>query len=289
MQIYNNIIEHTQGESFTLDLDVRYPNGNPYIISSELRHPYILFTIASTQYEQNKRYVMRHWLDTRDAANNELYPRFFQTVPNESLLNDPSVIDGESFRLWLLSQPLSIWGENGFTNEVYHLNNNTYWYGKKEEENITSHEYKCQVIVSFSHEETKAMTGQNYVYFIECIDGVDLNEFLLNSMVNNEVLVEVSFPNINITYDVVDGKVENIKVTELDDVGLTIDITQDNQKLYDILYYTDKTFVYGIDKNQPVVITDNAFNDVIVNNGVWKVVTNINGKGLNKWQTLSNK
>lgn len=289
MQIYNNIIEHTQGESFTLDLDVRYPNGNPYIISSELRHPYILFTIASTQYEQNKRYVMRHWLDTRDAANNELYPRFFQTVPNESLLNDPSVIDGESFRLWLLSQPLSIWGEKGFTNEVYHLNNNTYWYGKKEEENITSHEYKCQVIVSFSHEETKAMTGQNYVYFIECIDGVDLNEFLLNSMVNNEVLVELSFPNINITYDVVDGKVENIKVTELDDVGLTIDITRDNQKLYDILYYTDKTFVYRIDKNQPVVITDNAFNDVIVNNGVWKVVTNINGKGLNKWQTLSNK
>ena len=289
MQIYNNIIEHTQGESFTLDLDVRYPNGNPYIISSELRHPYILFTIASTQYEQNKRYVMRHWLDTRDAANNELYPRFFQTVPNESLLNDPPVIDGESFRLWLLSQPLSVWGENGFTNEVYHLNNNTYWYGKKEEENITSHEYKCQVIVSFSHEETKAMTGQNYVYFIECIDGVDLNEFLLNSMVNNEVLVELSFPNINITYGVVDGKVENIKVTELDDVGLTIDITRDNQKLYDILYYTDKTFVYGIDKNQPVVITDNAFNDVIVNNGVWKVVTNINGKGLNKWQTLSNK
>lgn len=289
MQIYNNIIEHTQGESFTLDLDVRYPNGNPYIISSELSHPYILFTIASTQYEQNKRYVMRHWLDTRDAANNELYPRFFQTVPNESLLNDPSVIDGESFRVWLLSQPLSVWGENGFSNEVYHLNNNTYWYGKKEEENITSHEYKCQVIVSFSHEETKAMTGQNYVYFIECIDGVDLNEFLLNSMVNNEVLVELSFPNINITYDVVDGKVENIKVTELDDVGLTIDITRDNQKLYDILYYTDKTFVYGIDKNQPVVITDNAFNDVIVNNGVWKVVTNINGKGLNKWQTLSNK
>ena len=78
MQIFNGIIEHSQGESFTLDMLVEYPNGNPYIISSQLINPYILFTIASSQYDQNDRYIMRHWLDTRNEDGSEKFPVFIK-------------------------------------------------------------------------------------------------------------------------------------------------------------------------------------------------------------------
>lgn len=285
MEIFNGIIRHTQGESFTLDMDVKYPNGDPYIISSELENPYILFTIASTQYTQNNRYIMRHWLDASFD-----YPRFYQTRPNETLVAYPDIKTPSQFLEWLnINTNLDDWDSvTGLTKEVYHLNNNTYWYGVGQFDNLGNlvaisavKEYKCRIILSFSHEETKNMVGQSYVYFIEGVNGVKLNTWLLQELYDIKDLVESTYDYLELTID--DTGNIHLYSTEGD---WKQDLTQDVNYQYDLLKSIAPDHLKDITKDQPIVITDTTNNDIIVNDGEWKVVTNVNGRGLNRWQTL---
>lgn len=289
MQIYNGQIQHTQGESFTLDMLLAYPNGDPYIISSLIPNPYILFTVASTQFDQNNRYVMRHWLDTKNEDGTYRFPRFYQTTPNEELLSDESIHDEDTFFAWLSEKGDGdgIWDpDTGLTKEVYHLNNNTYWYGKATFTNgqlteITGvYQYECRIVLTFSHEETSKMTGQKYVYFIEGVNGIELNEWLRNEVYTNKDAIEEQFVSIEITED---AGVITVTTTEN---GYPEDVSNDNELLYNLLNQVDPKLVEDINLGQPIVITDTTHNDVIVNDGEWKVMTNINGRGLNKWQTL---
>ena len=285
MQIFNGVIQHTQGESFTLDMDVKYPNGDPYIISSELENPYILFTIASTQYTQNKRYIMRHWLD----ASHD-FPRFYQTRPNETLLSVPDVKTNNNFLEWLNNNttPEDWDATTGFTKQVYHLNNNLYMYGVGSFDSqgnlinvVGVKEYKCRVIISFSHEETKNMVGQTYVYFIEGVNGVKLLDWLLQELYDIKDLVERSYDYLKITMDA-DGNIHLYSTEE----GWEQELTEDSAYLYDLLKSVAPENLKDITKDQPIVITDTTNNDIIVNDGEWKVVTNVNGRGLNRWETL---
>ena len=288
MQIFNGIIEHTQGESFTLDMLVEYPNGNPYIISSQLINPYILFTIASSQYDQNDRYIMRHWLDTRNEDGSEKFPRFYQTRPNERLIGNPDIEDAATFFAWAnINLAAEDWDPaTGLTRDVYQLNNNTYWYGKglfvdgALTELQSVHPYELRIVLYFSHEETSLMTGQKYVYFIEGIDGVDLNVWLRQECYDNKFTIEESFLNIAIS--------ENQGVITIMDTenGFPENISEDTPALYNLILAVKPEALEGISITQPVVITDATHNDVIVNDGEWKVITNINGRGLNKWQIL---
>lgn len=285
MQVFNGVIEHTQGESFTLDMDVRYPNGDPYIISSQLENPYILFTIASTQYTQNERYIMRHWLDASVD-----FPRFYQTKPDETLMSDPSIKTATSFKEWLsLNTTEEDWDPiTGLTKAVYHLNNDTYYYGIgsfDEGGNLIAiqsvKEYKTRVILSFSHEETKNMTGQSYVYFIEGVNGIKLSDWLLQEVYDNKTAIEEKYDYLEIQLDD-ENQVHLYSYEE----GWQQDLTSNKDYQYDLLKSLGDTKLKDISKDQPIVITDTTNNDVIVNDGEWKVVTNVNGRGLNKWQTL---
>jgi len=282
MEIFNGRVEHTQGESFTLDMLVSYPNGDPYIISSQVDNSYILFTIASTQYDQKARYIMRHWLDA-----SEDFPKFYQTTPNEDLFEDLTIYDATTFLTWLNSQGPEVWDpETGLTKEVYKLNNGSYLYGKGvfNDQTFVSVDdvlvYSLRLVLYFSHEETKNMTGQRYVYFIEGLNGTDLNTWLLAAVYESRVAIQRYFPNITIT--------ENLNLITVIDTktGFPEDISGDNASLYDLLTGIKYPQIELINLSQPIVITDESYNDVIVNNGDWKVKTNINGRGLNKWQTL---
>ena len=289
MQIYNGQIQHTQGESFTLDMLLVYPNGDPYIISSSIANPYILFTIASTQFDQNHRYIMRHWLDTKNEDGTYKFPRFYQTTPNETLLSNVDIYDETTFLSWLANQGdiENIWDvETGLTKEVYHLNNNTYWYGEASFYNgqlteITGvHKYECRIVISFSHEETSKMTGQKYVYFIEGVNGIELNEWLLNEIYSNKDTIMENFSSIEITER--EGPIEVISTEN----GYPENVSNNDELLYNLLKAFDVKLVENISLGQPIVITDTTHNDVIVNDGEWRVMTNINGRGLNKWQIL---
>lgn len=285
MEIFNGVIRHTQGESFTLDMDVKYPNGDPYIISSELENPYILFTIASTQYTQNERYIMRHWLDASVD-----FPKFYQTRPDETLLAQPDIKSSNSFLEWLSNNTTnSDWDvKTGLTKQVYHLNNNTYWYGVGTFDSsgnlikITEvKEYKCRIILSFSHEETKNMVGQSYVYFIEGVNGVKLNTWLLQELYDRKTQVENLYDYLELEID----ETGNVHLYSTEE-GWKQDLSEDTNYQYDLLKSLGGDALKDVTKDQPIVITDTTNNDIIVNDGEWKVVTNVNGRGLNRWQTL---
>lgn len=285
MQIFNGVIQHTQGESFTLDMDIRYPNGDPYIISSELENPYILFTIASTQYTQNERYIMRHWLDASYD-----FPRFYQTKPDETLLSNDQINNANTFMEWLSNNTSNEdWDpKTKNTKVVYHLNNNTYWYGIGEFDangNWVSikevKEYKARIVLSFSHEETKNMLGQSYVYFIEGVNGTKLNIWLLQELYDRKAEVEKVYDYLRVAMEE-DGTIHLYSTEE----GWEQDLSQDASYQYDILYTLGDENLKDVTKDQPIVITDTTNNDIIINDGEWKVVTNVNGRGLNRWQTL---
>lgn len=285
MQIFNGVIEHTQGESFTLDLDVRYPNGDPYIVSSELENPYILFTIASTQYSQKDRYIMRHWLDASKD-----FPRFYQTRPNEELLSNPAIKTAASFLDWLSqNRRAEDWDpETGLTKAVYHLNNDTYWYGVGSFDangNLITinevKEYRARIILSFSHEETKNLVGQSYVYFIEGVNGVKIEDWLLQEVYDFREKILSSYDYLRIELD--DNNNVHLYSSES---GWEEEVTEDFSYMYDLLKNIGDENLKDVSKDQPIVITDTTNNDVIVNDGQWKVVTNVNGRGLNRWQTL---
>ena len=68
--------------------------------------------------------------------------------------------------------------------------------------------------------------------------------------------------------------------------GWRQEVTEDTSYLYDLLKSIAPENLKDVTKDQPIVITDTTNNDVIVNDGEWKVVTNVNGRGLNRWATL---
>ena len=289
MEIFNRVIKHTQGESFTLDMDVKYPNGDPYIVSSELENPYILFTIASTQYTQNERYIMRHWLD---AAKD--FPRFYQTKPDETLMDQADLANERSFMEWLAQNTTGadkdeFWdSKTGLTKAVYHLNDNTYWYGVGNfgpdgtfngVQEVK--EYRCRIILSFSHEETKNMVGQSYVYYIEGVNGIKLDDWLLQELYDRKDIVEDLYDYLSLEIDD-DGHVHLWSTGG----GFPDDISGNTSFEYDLLKSLGDDAIQDVTKDQPIVITDTTHNDIIVNDGEWKVVTNVNGRGLNRWQTL---
>lgn len=285
MQIFNGVIQHTQGESFTLDMDVRYPNGDPYIISSKLENPYILFTIASTQFTQKERYIMRHWLDASKD-----FPRFYQTRPNENLLSHPEIQTLEQFLRWLVANTTQEdWdSETGLTKAVYHLNNDKYCYGVGAfdgngvlTEIKECKEYEARIIISFSHEETKNMVGQSYVYFIEGVNGIKLEEWLLQEVVDNQDKLLELYDYLRIEVDQ-EGNPHLYSTSN----GWEEDKSEDSSYMYDLLTSINDINLKDVTKEQPIVITDTTNNDVIVNDGEWRVVTNVNGRGLNRWQTL---
>lgn len=63
MQVHKNELYVSRGETFTLRKKLINRDNSPYIVSSKLKNPYWLITVASSLYEQESRYCINKWLD----------------------------------------------------------------------------------------------------------------------------------------------------------------------------------------------------------------------------------
>ena len=75
METNRHSIKAHRGETFTIDKVLKNSDGSPYIISNELRNPYLLISVTDTQYGQANRFYRNYWLSLED------YPRFTLTNP----------------------------------------------------------------------------------------------------------------------------------------------------------------------------------------------------------------
>ena len=77
MRMNRNEITILRGETFTIDKFLSNQDGSPIIVSSELRNPHILLSIASSEYRQANMYVKHYWLP--------IVQSFFLTEPIDLL------------------------------------------------------------------------------------------------------------------------------------------------------------------------------------------------------------
>lgn len=182
MQVRNNEITVTRGETWTMSKKIQNKDGSPYIISSRLKNPYWLVSIASSKYEQKDRYILNKWLELKD------FPRFEHTQP----------INIRDYGLTFTDNTLPFIdndgdGESDFTGDETSGYSNIALFYEKDSDGVISYKYweyidniegnydgqwvsyECPIITTFSNDITSQWQEQTYYYEISLIAGV-LNE-----------------------------------------------------------------------------------------------------------------
>lgn len=172
MKTYNNELSVTRGESFTLDFEVKNPDGSPYIVSSRLLNPHWLITVANSRYNQLNRYLLNKWLKVNDLG----------FISTNAIKYDGDFADN--------TYPDTAYGDNsGYANAAVYYNDAGYKYFKFTNPGDTAHQgmwvdYKApRIIVPYDSDETALWTEQDYLYNIALVDGAEDPPFTVYSAV----------------------------------------------------------------------------------------------------------
>lgn len=234
MRSFNNDVEISRNEPFSIDRIIKFTDGSPYIVSSELRNPYFLVSVSTTQYEQANRKVYNKWLDLKD------FPRFTNTVPVDlkSLLSEPNGLPQyNSFDD--ITSPIEVDGvpnvlAHGYVdnNHIYYEPQDAVFYIENEnEEKIYKYwsvdgwkEYTCRIVTVYDTEITSQWVGQNYLYSIDLVSGQAMREYLEYLADENNVMFDEFTSNEEI-YDILNNKgVVLIEKNKLDRKLVKIDM-----------------------------------------------------------------
>lgn len=216
MQVRNNELIVTRGETFTLSKLIENRDGSPYIISSRLNNPYWRITIASSHYEQNDRYVLNKWLELKNL------PRFEITQPVNirSLRPDFAIFD-------MTTLPSGYEGDetSGYANRAIFYGKDydgvikyKYWeYINNEIGDFSGRwvDYKCPIITTFDTEITSQWIGESYVYNILLVDGASTSDYLHNIAENLGLITE------NVSDEEIYNNIFNLEPQLLSGVDLT--------------------------------------------------------------------
>ena len=61
MKTYDNSVNTVQDRTFTYERKIAYRNGDPYIISSELHDPQLVFSLGSSKFVKEKKFYKEFW------------------------------------------------------------------------------------------------------------------------------------------------------------------------------------------------------------------------------------
>ena len=179
MRTLNNEITIHRGETFSMDKIIVNKDNSPYIISSELRHPYWLLTISTTKYVQANRYIKNYWLDlsnfprfastqpvniadfkTSDSGSKDMYTDFSDMTYDESTDTIATgYIDGFEVTYSPTDAVFYKETDDGVEYKYYSVSANTWL------------DYVCRITISFSTADTNEWVEQSYVYSIDLVDG----------------------------------------------------------------------------------------------------------------------
>lgn len=183
MKTLNNDIRVHRSESWIFDRKIVNKDNSPYIISNKLNNPYFLFTVSTTRYQQDSRYLYRKWIDLSSM------PRFEQTqVVN---INNCKTTTGDTITGFSSITKLTSYTD---TSSVVHDNiiciqtigtntvayqpgdcvftdgtNYKYWDPTKTEDGWL--DYECKISVIFPTSITKNWIEQTYYYSINLVSG----------------------------------------------------------------------------------------------------------------------
>lgn len=187
MQVHKNELYVSRGETFTICKKLVNRDDSPYIVSSELKSPYWLITVASSLYEQESRYCINKWLDLSG------YRRFLftKTVDIRNVPTGEGHTDYQSFDNSTI--PVGYEGDKslGYANvAVFHYENDdgtrSYKYWKYSDEAMeqeddysgTWEDYECLLTSLFINSITNDWIEGTYYYSIYLVSGVSTQEYL---------------------------------------------------------------------------------------------------------------
>lgn len=221
MQVHNNVITVTRGETFTVSKIIKNRDYSPYIVSSKLANPYWLLTVTSSRYNQANRYVLNKWLNLVN------FPRFEITKaqPIESDLTFetaqlPAGYEGDETSGYANIAVFyrEVLGEREYKYWVYDNTDEGDYSGRWED-------YECKLSTLFQSQITSKWSEQTYLYSIYLVSGNSLKEYLTSAC-------------------------EKLNIEMIDDISY----------MYEQIKLVDETYLEGIsDLNKPLISIDATY------------------------------
>lgn len=183
MKTFNNELVIHRGETFSMDKVVQNKDGSPYIVSNKLQNPYVLVSVSTTRYDQNKRYLLNQWLPLSDKVRFSITEPIdllsFKTEANGTVSKYTSFDDVK--REWVSENENCI--VSGYIGDqfvyydyddcVLYLQDERgvrdYKYWNLEQERLLKYEFR--ITCPFTQEMTSKWIEQSYVYSITLMSG----------------------------------------------------------------------------------------------------------------------
>lgn len=183
MKTFNNELVIHRGETFSMDKVVQNKDGSPYIVSNKLQNPYVLVSVSTTRYDQNKRYLLNQWLPLSDKARFSITEPIdllsFKTEANGTVSKYTS-FDDVKRELVSDNENCIVSGYIGdqfvyydYDDCVLYLQDERgvrdYKYWNLEQERLLKYEFR--ITCPFTQEMTSKWIEQSYVYSITLMSG----------------------------------------------------------------------------------------------------------------------
>lgn len=183
MKTFNNELVIHRGETFSMDKVVQNKDGSPYIVSNKLQNPYVLVSVSTTRYDQNKRYLLNQWLPLSDKVRFSITEPIdllsFKTEANGTVSKYTSFDDVKRERV-SENESCIVSGYIGdqfvyydYDDCVLYLQDERgirdYKYWNLEQERLLKYEFR--ITCPFTQEMTSKWIEQSYVYSITLMSG----------------------------------------------------------------------------------------------------------------------
>lgn len=183
MKTFNNELVIHRGETFSMDKVVQNKDGSPYIVSNKLQNPYVLVSVSTTRYDQNKRYLLNQWLPLSDKVRFSITEPIdllsFKTEANGTVSKYTSFDDVKRERV-SDNENCIVSGYIGdqfvyydYDDCVLYLQDERgvrdYKYWNLEQERLLKYEFR--ITCPFTQEMTSKWIEQSYVYSITLMSG----------------------------------------------------------------------------------------------------------------------
>lgn len=183
MKTFNNELVIHRGETFSMDKVVQNKDGSPYIVSNKLQNPYVLVSVSTTRYDQNKRYLLNQWLPLSDKVRFSITEPIdllsFKTEANGTVSKYTS-FDDVKRELVSDNENCIVSGYIGdqfvyydYDDCVLYLQDERgvrdYKYWNLEQERLLKYEFR--ITCPFTQEMTSKWIEQSYVYSITLMSG----------------------------------------------------------------------------------------------------------------------
>lgn len=155
MRIRGNDIQIHAGETFTLNMHVRMPDGSPFIVDKALAHPYVLFTLSSSKELSESKYIRNWWLELTDIVKfSATLPVAIPAFTSNNLALDEGTEDNDGNTITYVYKST----ENGVVTYKY-------WDGEK------FVDYDFEINLTFMAEDTINLPAQVYTYSMTFVNG----------------------------------------------------------------------------------------------------------------------